>query len=189
MSSLEQQFASLRLIDNYQSFCGSVIIFLGSSLSKPCEAIEIVLPSLPPLHTCSSDDGHTGFDSACIQSTRQLMPLTSRMPAPATGKTKMFVAVNSQCPLPAAQFDTVAEQRCSLKRCLASVVHITVGSRHSTSLPKTPQEPPSWLIQHAEHNGAAAGRPQENEEANTPRPLQVCSTVVSGLTCSSAISL
>lgn len=185
LTSLEMVFTSLRLLDKHDAFSGSIMIMLGSSLSKPREAIEIVFPSQPT--SCpATGESDSWLSSACIQATRQLMPLTSQMPAPATGKAKMFVAVSSQCSLPAAQFNTIAEHRCSLKRCLASVVHV---QGHSAS--QQPQ-PPSWLMQHADHSGSAAVQMQEIEQEQgivmAPAPLQVCSTAVAGLTCSSGLS-
>lgn len=187
VTNLEAAFASLALLDSdrNQTFPGSVLIMLGASLSKPREVIEIVLPKVGDPFT----DGMikdtvqqcNGFASVCVQATRQLMPLTSQMPAPATGKVKMWLAFSQPIsPLPAANFEAMAELRCSLKRCLASVVHVTMGPSDSAA-PAT--QAPSWLLQHADRQGIADGQIQCNDITSTTPVLHVCSTVVSGLTC------
>jgi hypothetical protein len=175
ISQLEDVFHSLSLIGSHGTFSGSVMIFLGTSLSKPREAIEIVFPQAAALECCG---GGTccGLRSVCVQATRQLMPITSQMPAPAARKAKMFVAVITNCALPSAQFDTVADHHCSLTKCLAAVVHVSVGTSQNATAA-------SWLMQHADCTGQNKEQNRCNERETLPAKLQVCSTVVSGLTC------
>lgn len=197
LTSLESAFTSLTSIGSHHTFSGSVILFMGTSLSKPREAIEIVFPihihsNAEPQASSQDNCRNNSLASACIQASRQLMPLTSQLPAPASGKTKMFVAVSNHITSPdcepAKHFDTVAVQRCSLKRCLTSIVHVTVGTGVQ------PTQQPSWLMQHAEHLTGPKDLPprqpqlgNDQEGSSVSGALDVCTTIVSGLTCSSGL--
>jgi hypothetical protein len=175
---LEQVFDVLQQVDKLDGCSPSVLIFLGQSMSKPREALEIAFPPLEGDADNRSRSCMPAFEAAEMQKayrsvTRQMVQHSSQLPMPPTGgKVKLFLALRNGTK-PRAGFDVVHEPRCSLKRCLTSVFKIHCRPHRVALVMPCSQ---GWLLQQC-----SSSDPLEQ--------LSVCRWPVSGLTYSDTLVL